>query len=173
MVLPVPLWSLQRLAQQVVPQLAAHLACDPSAAVFSALGCNFVFTTKKLRPDTIHAHTGVARATLSGLWGGLTSGMQGDPRQMGCAFVLDGEQRPLWQHKDAFNADQVPIPVLLAAAGLAPGEVYAHGGPPPAAVAEHARGELPLAAAAAHGEPAPAAATAHGELPLAAAAALP
>ncbi len=155
MLLPVPLWSLQRLAQQVVPQLAQHLACDPSGAVFAALGCNFVFTTRKLRPDTIHAHTGAGRAALAGLWEGLTGGMQGDPRQMGCAFVLDGEGRALWAHKDAFNADQVPIPVLMAAAGLAPEEVYAHGGPPPpppaaaAAAAAVPAVEAPTAAAVA------------------------
>lgn len=148
-VLPVPLWSLQRLAQRVVPQLAAHLACDPTGAVFAALGCNFVFTTRKLRPDTIHAHTSVARAALTGLWEGITGGMQGDPRQMGCAFVLDAGGRALWAHKDAFNADQVPIPVLLAAAGLAPETIYAHGGPPPAAAPAAAGGGAAAAAAAA------------------------
>jgi hypothetical protein len=165
-VLPVPLWSLQRLAERVVPQLAAHLACDPTGAVFAALGCNFVFTTRKLRPDTIHAHTGVARAALGGLWEGLTGGMQGDPRQMGCAFVLDAEGSALWAHKDAFNADQVPIPVLLAAAGLEPAALYTHGGPPPLAAPAAGAGAggsgeaLPAAAAAAAAAAATAAAAA-------------
>ncbi len=135
--LPVPLWSLQRLLPQLAPGLAGHLACDPTGALFAALGCTFKFSTAKLKPDTIHAHTGVARAALSGLWEGVVGGgPQGDPRQMGCAFVLDGAGQALWAHKDAFNADQVPIPVLLAAAGVG-AAAYAH----PAAAAAGAAGQ--------------------------------
>ena len=122
--LPVPLWSLQKFLKSN-PKIAPYLACDPKRAVFTALQCNFSFATKKLRPDSIHAHTGVLKATWAGLAEGITGGgPQGDPRQMGGALVLEGG-KVLWQHRDEYNADQVPIPVLLAAAGLDPG-LYTH-----------------------------------------------
>jgi len=126
--LPVPLWSLQKYSEKN-PVLAPYLACDPSRGVFSALSCNFFFSSKRLRPDSIHAHTSVLKATWQGLVEGVTGGMQGDPRQMGGALVLrDG--RVTWQHKDQYNADQVPIPVLLAAAGCSVEECYKHPGSP-------------------------------------------
>jgi hypothetical protein len=124
--LPVPLWALDKYAA-TQPALAPYLACDPSAAVFSALHCGFSFATAKLRPDSIHAHTGVLAATWKGLVQGVTGGMQGDPRQMGGALVLQGGSKVVWQHRDAYNADQVPIPVLLAAAGVDP-SLYNHKG---------------------------------------------
>ena len=122
--LPVPLWSLQKFLK-TAPNLAPYLACDPKRAVFTALACNFSFATRKLRPDSIHAHTGVLKATWTGLLEGVTGGgTQGDPRQMGGAIVLEGG-KVIWQHRDEYNADQVPIPVLLAAAGLDTG-LYTH-----------------------------------------------
>ena len=123
--LPVPLWSLQKFVKAPEGELLkSFVFCDPRSAVFKSLACNFVFTTKKLRPDTIHAHTGVLKAAWTGVVEGVVGGMQGDPRQMGGAFVFR-EGKAVWQHKDAFNADQVPIPVLFAAAGVDPG-LYVH-----------------------------------------------
>jgi hypothetical protein len=124
--LPVPLWSLQKFAASV-PALAPHLACDPAGAVFKALNCNFSFATKKLRPDSIHAHTSVLGATWSGLVEGMATGMQGDPRQMGGALIVK-EGKVIWQHKDQYNADQVPIPVLLAACQAGVEGAYKHPG---------------------------------------------
>lgn len=133
-VLPVPLWALQRYAREKLaahPDFAAALFCDPAAALFAALACTVKFSTAKLRPDSIHAHTSVLTATLKGIAEGLRGGPQGSPSQMGGAFVLeDGGRRAAWAHKDSFNADQVPIPVLLAAAG-APAALYAHGSKKP------------------------------------------
>ncbi len=130
-VLPVQLWALQRYAREQLsghPALSAGLFCDPSGALFASQQCNVAFATAKLRPDSIHAHTGVLSATLKGIAEGLRGGPQGDPRQQGCALVLrEGGQLSVWAHKDSYNADQVPIPVLLAAAG-APAELYQHGG---------------------------------------------
>jgi len=129
-VLPVPLWALQRFAREQLrgaPELAACLFADEAAAAFSALGCPVVFATKKLRPDTIHNHHSVFSATLRGVAEGLRGGTQGDPRQLGLAAVLD-DGRVVFAHRDAFNADQVPIPVLVAAAGLPPA-AYVHHAP--------------------------------------------
>jgi hypothetical protein len=127
-VLPVPLWALQRYAAD---RLGAHAAfaarvfADEGGAAFRALGCPVKFASRKLRPDTIHAHTAVGTAAWRGLLEGLRGGMQGDPRQLGLAAVVDGGTRVVWAHRDAFNADQVPIPVLLAAAGV-PASAYVH-----------------------------------------------
>jgi hypothetical protein len=132
-VLPVPLWALQRYVRE---QMGAHAAfaarifADESAAAYKALSCPVKFATAKLRPDSIHAHTSVATAAWRGLVEGLRGGMQGDPRQLGLAAIVDGGTRVVWAHRDAFNADQVPLPVLVAAAGL-----------PPAAYVHHARPE--------------------------------
>jgi len=131
-VLPVPLWALQRYVRErlgaLSPALAARVFCDERAAAFAALACPVKFATAKLRPDSIHAHTGVAAAALRGLAEGLRGGMQGDPRQLGLAAVVEGGARVVWAHRDAYNADQVPIPVLVAAAGL-PAGAYVHRGP--------------------------------------------
>jgi len=130
-VLPVPLWALQRYVRE---QLGAHAAfaarlfADEGAAAYKAFACPVKFATKKLRPDSIHAHTSVGAATWRGLLEGLRGGMQGDPRQLGLAAVVEGGARVVWAHRDAYNADQVPIPVLVAAAGL-PAGVYMHRGP--------------------------------------------
>ena len=120
-VLAVPLWALQRFAREALPgspALAACLFADERAAAFRALGTTFRFSTAKLKPDTIHAHTAVWRAALWGCCAGLRRGTQGDPRHMGGAWVLDDAGRAEWAHKDEFNADQVPLPVLVRAAGL-------------------------------------------------------
>ena len=120
-ILPVPHWALARFAKEALsqsPELAACIFADEKAASFKAVGCTFKFSTAKLKPNTIHAHTSVARAALWGLGEGLRSGPQGDLRQMGGAFVLDIEGKATWAHKDEFNADQVPIQALLTAAGL-------------------------------------------------------
>jgi hypothetical protein len=132
-VLPVPLWALQRYARERLaasPALAACVFADERALAFKALACPVKFASKKLRPDSIHAHTTVARAAWKGFLEGLRGGTQGDPRQLGLSVVLQaapGGSRVLWAHRDAFNADQVPLPVLVAAAGLPPA-AYAHAG---------------------------------------------
>ncbi len=127
-VLPVPLWALQRYVRERLggaPALAARIFADERAAAFAALSCPVKFATKKLRPDSIHAHTGVASAAWRGLIEGLRGGMQGDPRQLGLAAIVEGGTRVVWAHRDAYNADQVPLPVLVAAAGLPP-SAYVH-----------------------------------------------
>lgn len=127
-VLPVPLWALQRFVREQLasaPALAACIFADESAASFSAFACPVKFASRKTRSDTIHAHTSVAAATLKGFAEGLRGGMQGDPRQLGLAAIVDSGEVIVWAHRDAFNADQVPIPVLVAAAGL-PQTAYIH-----------------------------------------------
>ncbi len=126
--LPVPLWALQRFVREKLaasPALAACIFADEAAAAFSSFACPVKFASRKTRPDSIHAHTSVAAATLRGFAEGLRGGMQGDPRQLGLAAVVDGGEVIVWGHRDAFNADQVPIPVLIAAAGL-PQAAYTH-----------------------------------------------
>ena len=126
--LPVPLWALQRYVHEKLgahAPLAARIFADEGAVSFRELSCPVKFASKKLRPDSIHAHTTVATAAWRGLIEGLRGGMQGDPRQLGLAAVIDGGSRVVWAHRDAFNADQVPIPVLLAAAGV-PANAYVH-----------------------------------------------
>ncbi len=140
-VLPVPLWSLQKFvatetkAGTMSAAHAARLYCDPKAAAFAALGFNFKFDSRA-KFTSIHAQTSVAGATWKGFVLGVTGGgTQGDPRQQGGAFVIGaragagegGEAGPecVWAHYDRHNADQVPIPVLLAAAGLSP-SLYVH-----------------------------------------------
>ena len=128
-VLPVPLWALQRFVEKSLknsPELAASIFADERAAAAAALDCTKKFTTAKLKPDTIHAHTSVTRAALWGIGEGIAGGgAQGDPRQMGGAWVLNEKGEAVWAHKDQFNADQVPLPALMAAAGL-PEHVYKH-----------------------------------------------
>lgn len=127
-VLPVPLWALQRYVRERLggyAAFAARLYADEGAAAFRELSCPVKFASRKLRPDSIHAHTTVATAAWRGLVEGLRGGMQGDPRQLGLAAVIDGGLRVAWAHRDAFNADQVPIPVLVAAAGV-PADAYVH-----------------------------------------------
>jgi len=131
-VLPVPLWALQRFVKERLgasPALAARIFADERAEAFALLSCPVKFATAKLRPDSIHAHTSVATAAWRGLLEGLRGGVQGDPRQLGLAAVIEGGTRVVWAHRDAFNADQVPIPVLIAAAGLPP-SAYVHRPPP-------------------------------------------
>jgi len=131
-VLPVPLWALQRfLAEEMKGHaLAEALYCDPGGAAFHALGAfNKKFDTRSTFTSP-HAQTTVAQATWKGLLLGLRSGTQGDPRQQGGAFVIRAEQQPpraspLWAHIDRHNADQVPIMVLCRAAGL-PDDAYRH-----------------------------------------------
>jgi hypothetical protein len=133
-VLPVPLWSLQRyLAQEKLlgTPAAAHIFCDPHAAAFKALGFTLKFDSRA-KFTSIHAKTSVASATWKGFVLGVTGGgMQGDPRQQGGAFVIDGAAAAgptcVWSHWDRHNADQVPIPVLLEAAGV-PQSHYTHRG---------------------------------------------
>ena len=89
-VLPVPLWALQRfLAEEMKGHaLAEALYCDPGGAAFHALGAfNKKFDTRSTFTSP-HAQTTVAQATWKGLVLGLRSGMQGDPRQQGGAFVI-------------------------------------------------------------------------------------
>ena len=154
-VLPVPLWALQRfLAEEMKGHaLAEALYCDPGGAAFHALGAfNKKFDTRSTFTSP-HAQTTVAQATWKGLVLGLRSGTQGDPRQQGGAFVIRAgggrgtaagggggggggggaeqqqQQQPsastLWAHIDRHNADQVPIMVLCRAAGL-PDDAYRH-----------------------------------------------
>ena len=127
--LPVPVWALARFVKEALPAspgLAACLFADEGAAAYAALGWTFRFATAKLKPDTVHAHTPAWRAALWGVAEGLRGGTQGDPRWMGGAWVVDGAAGAArWAHKDEFNADQVPIATLLAAAG-APEGAYAH-----------------------------------------------
>ena len=130
-ILPVPHWALARFARESLstsPELAACVFADERAVAFNALGCTFKFSTAKLKPDTIHAHTSVARAALGGLGEGLRGGgPQGDLRQMGGAWILTNDGKTaIWAHKDEFNADQVPIPALLNAAGLNETVLYSH-----------------------------------------------
>lgn len=137
-ILPVPFWSLQQyiLENKIPAVISEMLNCDPNAASFKALNFNFSFDSRSSF-TSIHAKTSVLGATLAGLVLGLRSGMQGDPRQQGGAFVInppfasscetimDGATASnswscSWAHYDRFNADQVYIPVLLLAAKLSP-----------------------------------------------------
>ena len=136
-VLPVPLWSLKKFADDEIPldhPLRDHLFCDPGGKTFKALGAfNLKFDTRTPKPGP-HQHTSVLSATWKGFTLGVTSGMQGDPRQQGGSYVLhrDSQTDPdtrnvstVWTHIDRFNADQVPLPILVKAAGL-PDNVYKH-----------------------------------------------
>ncbi len=150
-VLPVPLWALQRFLNEEMRghALADALYCDPGGAAFRALGAfNLKFDTRATFTSP-HAQTTVAQATWKGLVLGLRFGTQGDPRQQGGVFVIGagggrggsggnggddigagealGGKTPvtLWAHIDRHNADQVPIAVLCRAAGL-PDDVYTH-----------------------------------------------
>lgn len=141
-VLPVPLWAAQRFVREELGgrALAGALYCDPGGAAFKALGSfSLKFDTRSTFTSP-HAQTTVAQATWRGLVLGLRSGTQGDPRQQGGAFVLRAStpaaaeagapggglaEECVWAHIDRHNADQVPIPVLLRAAGL-PDAVYTH-----------------------------------------------
>ena len=79
--LPVPVWALARFVREALPHspdLAARLFADEGAAAYAALGCTFRFSTAKLKPDTIHAHTPVWKAALWGSGEGLRGGPQGD-----------------------------------------------------------------------------------------------
>lgn len=126
-VLPVPVWALQRYAATELP--AAHpllraLYCDPGGRAFAQLGVfNFRFDSRSTF-DSPHAKTTVWQATWRGFLLGVQTGMQGDPRQQGGAFVIRGGACA-WAHLDRHNADQVPIPVLVRAAG-APDAAYRH-----------------------------------------------
>lgn len=113
----------------IPPQVALRIFSDSSAALASASKCNKRFDTRSTFTSP-HAQTTVLGATLAGLGLGLMTGPQGDPRQQGGAWVLqlsDGGHTwtTLWAHRDRHNADQVPIPVLFAAAGLPP-SAYVH-----------------------------------------------
>lgn len=115
--------------------MAARIFADPAAAIATVAKCNKRFDTRSTFTSP-HAQTSVLGATLAGLALGLQTGPQGDPRQQGGAWVLnleDGGRRwsTRWAHRDRHNADQVPIPVLFAAAGLPP-ESYVHPRPPAA-----------------------------------------
>jgi hypothetical protein len=134
-ILPVQLWAAQRFLLEELDgrALAASLYCDPDGVAFRALGrFNLKFDTRSTFTSP-HAQTTVAQATWRGLVLGLRSGTQGDPRQQGGAFVLRGAPAEgaadcfecVWAHIDRHNADQVPIPVLVRAAGL-PDAVYTH-----------------------------------------------
>jgi len=134
-ILPVPLWAAQRFVRDELAgrPLATSLYCDPGGVTFRGLGSfNHRFDTRSTFTSP-HAQTTVAQATWRGLVLGLRSGTQGDPRQQGGAFVLRGGAAGsaaggvecVWAHLDRHNADQVPIPVLVRAAGL-PDAVYAH-----------------------------------------------
>lgn len=113
----------------VPSHVALRIYSDASAALASASKCNKRFDTRSTFTSP-HAQTTVLGATLAGLGLGLMTGPQGDPRQQGGAWVLQLSDsghcwRTLWAHRDRHNADQVPIPVLFAAAGL-PSTAYAH-----------------------------------------------
>jgi hypothetical protein len=138
-VLPVTVPQLQRFVGRgsTPDRVAARLFCDPTSAAFAALGFNFKFDSRA-EFTSIHAQTSVLGAVWKGLVAGIAGGgMQGDPRQQGGAFVIRaagsrgrgrGKQAApacVWAHFDRHNADQVPIPVLLAAAG-APAAAYVH-----------------------------------------------
>lgn len=149
-VLPVPLWSLkQYLSSEKLlgTPAASSLFCDPKGEAFKALGFTLKFDSRS-KFTSIHAKTSVAAATWNGFVLGVTGGgMQGDPRQQGGSFVIDsgGEGGAsaaaaaaaptcVWSHWDRHNADQVPIPVLLEAAGV-PQSYYVHPGKATAATA--------------------------------------
>lgn len=146
-ILPVPLWSLQRYirSENIAPAIAKFLYCDADAITFQLLRMNFSFDSRSSF-TSIHAKTSVLQATWRGLVEGLQTGPQGDIRQQGGAFVLGADEiingeaggnaasteadegphiKCLWAHYDRYNADQVQIPVLLMAAGL-PHALYRH-----------------------------------------------
>jgi hypothetical protein len=144
-VLPVPLWALQKFAADAAlpPAAARRLYADTTGALFAAAGCTVKFDSRS-KFTSMHAQTTVAQATVRGFWLVVSGGgLQGDPRQQGGAWVLEatprgggggggGEITTVWSHYDRHNADQVPIPVLLAAAG-APASLYVHPRPVTAA----------------------------------------
>ena len=43
-------------------RITRHAPADEGAAAYAALGCTFRFSTAKLKPDTVHAHTPAWRA---------------------------------------------------------------------------------------------------------------
>jgi hypothetical protein len=110
-------------------QIIDRLFADPSAVIATAAQCNKRFDTRSTFTSP-HAQTSVLGATFAGLALGLRTGPQGDPRQQGGAWVLDLNADgsgwiSRWSHRDRHNADQVPIPILFAAAGL-PATAYVH-----------------------------------------------
>jgi hypothetical protein len=123
-ILPVPLWSLQRIIDEL--KISAHAAslilCDPDSTSFKALNFNVKFDTRS-KFSSIHAKTSVFQATVRGFSIGIRTGMQGNPSQQGGAFVIDIDSESKvgykcrWCHYDRHNSDQVEIPVLLKAAG--------------------------------------------------------
>lgn len=139
-ILPVPLWALQRIIEEYnIPLIAAELIyCDPSSNSFQTLRFNLKFDTRS-EFKSVHAKTSVWQATWKGFSIGVRTGVQGDPRQQGGAFVIVPILRPdvnsnefskkseivpivsyscVWKHYDRHNSDQVEIPVLLRAAGI-------------------------------------------------------
>ena len=137
-ILPVPLWALQRIVaeEKIVPSISECIFCDPSSKSFEALKFNLKFDTRSVF-TSIHAKTSVMQATWKGFSIGIRTGIQGDPRQQGGAFViapvlpdgvaghgvedgdcLDSGYLCKWKHYDRHNSDQVEIPVLLRAADV-------------------------------------------------------
>lgn len=159
-VLPVPPASLARFVREssCPPWVAERLFADPRAALAAAAACNKKFDSRS-KFTSPHAQTTVLQATLRGLAIGLRTGPQGDPRQQGGSWVLEGvggstaaggggtdagaaaappapsTASPAgwvttWGKRDRHNADQVPLPLLVHLAGAPPGG-YVH--PRPAA----------------------------------------
>jgi hypothetical protein len=155
-VLPVSGAHLARFVADTAapPSVAARLFANPGASIAAAAGCTFRFDSRATFTSP-HAQTSVLGATLRGLSLGLRTGPQGDPRQQGGAWVLELQQPPpagdgggdsgdggggvarwttVWVHRDRHNADQVPLPLLVAVAGGPPG-AYVHPRPAPPTVA--------------------------------------
>ena len=130
-ILPVPIWSLEGYIkdENITAPISSMLYCNPDSDLFRALHFNFCFDSRA-PVRSIHAKTSVLGATWGGLLLGLRTGMQGDPRQQGGAFVvkksIESTWMCVWAHLDRFNADQVQIPVLLLAASLSPEMFNSH-----------------------------------------------
>lgn len=138
-ILPVPATALQRFVKESAapPFVAARLFADPTAAIAKAAACSLKFDSRATFTSP-HAQTTVLQATLRGFAMGLRTGMQGDPRQQGGAWVLleqasdggaaaavDGGWRTTWGKRDRHNADQTPLALLVHHAG-APAAAYVH-----------------------------------------------
>ena len=143
--LPVPAKALQRFVKetQAPPFVAARLFADPAAAIAKAAACTLKFDSRATFTSP-HAQTTVLQATWKGFAMGVRTGMQGDPRQQGGAWIIeeaangggDGgappQWRTVWGKRDRHNADQTPLALLVHHAG-APASAYVHPRPTAAA----------------------------------------
>eukprot|EP01147_Barroeca_monosierra_P009938 gene9938-2120_t len=91
---------------------------DSDRAVYSALDLKVGHAYGTNSP---HVRSSVIGGLLKSTWRGMKSmQLQGNVKQQGGAFVVNGVSEVLLSHHDASPADHCPIDKLLTAAGLPP-----------------------------------------------------